>query len=211
MSPDRRAWIVEGALVAAVLVAQAVLLGRSIHVSTDYDEGVYLASVDLLRHGERLGSDVFAPQFPGFYDLLRGLAALLGLTVSGVRAGMIALALVATTAAWLVGRRFGGVSGGLLAASLLVVAPPLDLFAFRVLADPMAIALMLAAAAAATFAGPAAAVAAGALFAAALSVKLTALTVLPVVAWLLRRRPWHALAGAAAVALPSCSCSTPPR
>ena len=151
VSPDRRAWIVEGALVAAVLVAQAVL-GRSIHVATDYDEGVYLASVDLLRHGERLGSDVFAPQFPGFYDLLRGLAALFGLTVSGVRAGMIALALVATTAAWLVGRRFGGVSGGLLAASLLVVAPPLDLFAFRILADPMAIALMLAAAAAATFA-----------------------------------------------------------
>ena len=188
-----------GALVA-VLAAQAFLLARSLHVAADFDEGVYLASVDLLRHGERLGSDVFAPQFPGFYDLLRALAALFGLGVADVRTGMVALALVGTAAAWAVGRRFGGVSGGLLAAALLVVAPPLDLFAFRVLADPMAIALMLTAAAVATVGGAAPALAAGVLFGAALSVKLTALTALPVVAWLLRRRAWPALAGAAAVA-----------
>jgi hypothetical protein len=191
---------IEAAALVAILVAQAVLFARPIHSGADYDEGVYLASLDALRHGQALGDDVFAAQFPGFYDLLRVIGVVAG-GVTGVRAGMIALALAGNVGGWLVGRRFGGPLGGLLAASVLVIAPPLDLFAFRVLADPAALALVLAAAGVATLAGQAAAVAAGVLFGAALSVKLTAFLALPVLAWLLRRRPWHALAGAAVVGL----------
>src|SRR4029079_13697040 len=53
----------------------------------------------------------------------------------------------------------------------------------------------------ATLAGPFVAVAAGAVFAAALSVKLTAVTAIPVLVWLLRDRLAIAAVGAAAVVL----------
>jgi hypothetical protein len=197
----RRAAALEVGALLAILAAQAFLLARPIHTATDYDEGVYLASVDALRHGQTLGTEVFAPQFPGFYDLLRVIASAVGETVTGIRAGMVVVTLIGTVGGWLIGRRFGGVLGGLLAAAFLVIAPPLDLFGFRVLADPPTISLALAAAGVATLAGPVAALAAGALFAAALSVKLTAVVALPLVAYLLWRRPRHAIAGAAAVGI----------
>lgn len=197
----RRAAALEAGALLAILVAQAFLFARPIHTATDYDEGVYLASVDALRHGQGLGTDVFAPQFPGFYDLLRIVATVVGETVTGMRAGMVAVALLGTVGGWLIGRRFGGVFGGLLVAAFLVIAPPLDLFGFRVLADPPTIALALLAAGLATLGGPVAAFAAAAFFVAALSMKLTAITALPVIAYLLWRRPRHAIAGAAAAAV----------
>ena len=197
----RRAAAIEGVLVAAVLAAQAWLFARPIRSQTNYDEAVYLASLDTLRHGQTLGSDVFAPQLPGFYDLLRAIAAFTGATVVGVRAGLLAVMLLGTIGAWLVGRRFGGVPGGLLAAALVVVAPPLDRFGFQVIADTPTLALTALALGLATLTAPVAALAAGAVFAAAVSVKLTAVTALPAFVWLLRRRPWHAAAGAAVVGL----------
>jgi hypothetical protein len=179
---------IEGGVLSAVLAAQLVLFLRPLRSGTNYDEGVYLASVDGLRHGETLGSQVFASQFPGFYDLLRGLSYLTGTSVAGLRAGLVVLAVVGTLGAWLVGRHFGGPVGGVLAAALLTIAPPLDLFSFQVIADTPALALMSISLGLGTLTAPLALVGAGAALCAALSVKLTALTIVPALIYLARRR-----------------------
>src|SRR5262249_60173858 len=77
------------ALLAAIVAAQGLLFAQPIHSATNYDEGVYLAAVDALRHGQALGSQVFAAQFPGFYDLLRGLSYLGRLSVTRLRAALL--------------------------------------------------------------------------------------------------------------------------
>ena len=191
----RRAHVLELSLLGVTLVAQAILFARPIHSATNYDEDVYLAALDALRHGQALGSSVFAAQFPGFYDLLRGLSFVTGVSVVGARAGLLAVTLAGTVGGWLVGRRFGGTAGGLLVAAFLVVAPPLDLFSFQVIADTPALSLTVLALGLATLPGTIAAVATGVIFGAALSVKLTALTAAPAALWLIRRRIGPALAG----------------
>jgi hypothetical protein len=189
----------EAGLLAAILVAQAILFARPLHSQTNYDEGVYLAALDALRHGQALGSQVFAAQFPGFYDLLRGLSYLTGVGVAPVRAGLLAVTLAGTFGSWLVGRRFGGREGGLLTAAFLTIAPPLDLFSYQVIADTPALALTVLSLGLATLPASTAAIAAGCVFGAAFSVKLTALTAAPALLWLLRYRIRLALAGFSAV------------
>jgi hypothetical protein len=103
---------VELTLLVLVLAAQGLLLTRPIHSAVNYDEAVYLAALDALRHGQALGSDVFAAQFPGFYDLLRGLSFVTGIGVASVRAGFVAVTLLGTVGGWLVGRRYGGYNRG---------------------------------------------------------------------------------------------------
>jgi hypothetical protein len=191
----RRAYEVEIGLLAVIVAAQAYLFAQPIHSAANYDEAVYLAAVDALRHGQALGSQVFAAQFPGFYDLLRGISYVSGLTVTGIRAGLLVVTLLGTIGGWLVGRRFGGPVGGLLAAAFLAIAPPLDLFGYQVIADTPALALTLLSLGLATLGGPLAAIVAGLVFGAALSVKLTAVTVLPAFIWLLRGRIVPAVAG----------------
>lgn len=175
-------------MLLVLLAAQAVLFARPIHSATEFDEDVYLAAVDALRHGQSLGTSVFAAQLPGFYDLLRGLSFVTGIGVTGIRAGFIGVTLLGTVGGYLIGRRFGGAVGGLLVAALLAIAPPLDLFGFKVLADPPALALSALALGLATLGGPVTAVIAGATLAAAVSVKLTALTALPALVAILGRR-----------------------
>lgn len=195
----RRVLTAEVALLVAILAAQAFLFQRPIHNGATYDEDVYLAALDALRHGQALGSQVFAAQFPGFYDLLRGLSYVTGIGVVAVREGLLGVTVAGTVGGWLAGRRFGGPMGGLLAASFLVIAPPLDLFGYQVIADTPELALAALSLGVATLGGPFAAIAAGALFGAALSVKLTALCVAPAVLWLVWRRLGLALAGFAVV------------
>jgi 4-amino-4-deoxy-L-arabinose transferase-like glycosyltransferase len=195
---------------AVVLVAAAVLFSRGIHGATSYDEGVYLASLDALRHGQHLGSDVFASQPPGFYVLLRVLAAPAGRSVEGIRIAFLVLALLGVVAAYVVGRLLAGPWGGLAAGALVVAAPPYAAQAARVAADAPAIALGLCSLAVAAYglrrgsiAGPAVA---GALAAAAILVKLLAVPVvvpLAVIAWQRRvggRTAVALLAGALVVA-----------
>ncbi|HVU77922.1 MAG TPA: hypothetical protein VHC67_10095 [Gaiellaceae bacterium] len=195
----RRALTLELALLLVVLGAQAYLFSRLVHSAASYDEDVYLAAVDALRHGQSLGSQVFAAQFPGFYDLLRGLSYVAGIGVARLRWALLCVTLLGTVGAWLAGRRFGGPVGGLLAASLLVIAPPLDLFGYQVLADPPELALAALSLGLATLGGVPAAVAAGAAFGAAGAVKVTAVTALPALVWLLRGRLVPAAAGFAVV------------
>jgi hypothetical protein len=138
---------------------------------------------------------------PGFYDLLRVISYGTGIGVTAIRGGLVAVMLLGTIGAWLIGRRWGGPIGGVLVASLLVVAPPLDLFGSLVIADTPSLAFTALALGLATLATPATLVGAGAALAAAVSIKLTAVTAIPAFAWFVRRQPWHAVAGAAAVTI----------
>jgi hypothetical protein len=193
--------LAEPVAVVAVAAAQIALSAPLLHNATNYDEDVYLAAVDAMRHGQTLGRDVFAAQFPGFYDLTYLVTFLTHLTVSGVRLGLLVVYASSSVGAWLVGRRYGGPLGGALTAALLVVAPPLDLFAPQVIADAPAAALSILAVGLAAVAAPWAAVAAGAVWVAALSVKLTAVTALPPLLWFARDRLRLLAAGAAVVAV----------
>ena len=163
---------------AAVLAAAGVLFSRNLHTATDYDEGVYLASLDALRHGQHLGSEIFASQPPGFYLLLRLLAWPFGHSVTEIRSAFLGTAVVACLAAYFLGRAVGGHWAGLGAAGLLAVAPPFPSEAPRVTADVPSVALALAALALAAFGfrrrGVALPALAGAVFALAISVKLLA-------------------------------------
>jgi len=118
-----------------LVVAQALLFGRLAGTDTDYDEGVYLASVDALEHGQKLGEDVFAAQPPAFYLLLRLISALGADTVRGFHWGMVAVAVLACLAAFLLGRAIAGPLAGLGASALLTIAPSFTLIAHQVLAD----------------------------------------------------------------------------
>ena len=191
--------LVEIGALCIVLLTQLFLYSRTIHAPTNYDENVYLAAVDALRHGQALGSQVFAAELPGFYDLLRGLSYVAGIGVVNLRAALLVVVLLGTIGGWLVGRRVGGPIGGLLVPAMLTIAPPLDLFSSQVIADTPCLSLMLLSLGLSTLAGTAAAFSAGAVLGAALTVKPTALIVLPALAWFIRRRWLPTLVGTVTV------------
>jgi hypothetical protein len=174
------------------VAAEALLARRLLPTETFYDEGVYLVSLDALRHGQELGSEVFTAQPPGWYHLLELSAAVFGNTTEGVRTGLIAVVCVGVIAAFAAGRALAGSFGGFLCAGLLVIAYPLPLFAPRVLADPSSLGLTLVALALVLWRPPrgelALAAAGGAAFAAATSVKLYAVLAAPTLVALLWRR-----------------------
>lgn len=118
-----------------LVVAQAALFGRLVGTDTDYDEGVYLSSVDALEHGQKLGADVFAPQPPGFYLLLRLISALGADSVRGFHWGMVVVAIATCAAAYLLGRAIAGPLAGVGASALLTITPSFTLIAHQVLAD----------------------------------------------------------------------------
>src|SRR5688500_8589918 len=101
MSLLRRPAALETLALAVLVVAQALLFGRLAGSDTDYDEGVYLSSVDALEHGQKLGSDVFAPQPPGWYLLLRLISLAGAVSVRGFHPGMVAVAILTCLAAYL--------------------------------------------------------------------------------------------------------------
>ena len=63
------------ALLVVIVAAQVLLQSRLLHNGTNFDEGVYLAAVDALRHGQQLARTSSRRSSPGFYDLLRVAAA----------------------------------------------------------------------------------------------------------------------------------------
>ena len=179
---------------------------RGLEAAANYDEGVYLASLDALRHGQELGTDVYASQPPGFYVLLQALSLLPGDGVEGIRIAFVLVALVGLVATYAIGRRLAGVWGAFGAAALLAITAPWPVQAPRVQADTASVAIALAAVAVAFYAKrhPWRWAAVGALAGAAVSVKLLALSVLaPLAVLLVAQRSWRAVgaavAGAAAV------------
>jgi 4-amino-4-deoxy-L-arabinose transferase-like glycosyltransferase len=202
-------WIGETAVLAALLAVLGVLFARNLHTAPVYDEGVYLASLDALRHGDTLGSEVFASQPPGFYLLLRLVGEFSGQSLIDARIGFLLVALVGCAAAYAVGRALAGVTGGLIAAGLVAILPPFAAEAIRIDADVPAVTFTLVSLALAVWAEKLRsmwlAAAAGAAFAVAISVKLDALVALVPLAVLvaIRRPAWRlvvaALAGAGLV------------
>jgi hypothetical protein len=202
--------LAEPAAVSGLLAAEGVLFARNLHTATSYDEGVYLASMDALRHGQALGSEVFASQPPGFYLLLRLVGLFAGYSVTGTRAAFVLLALLGCVGAYALGRALAGIPGGFAASALLAILPPFPSEAMRVDADVPSVSLALVGLALAAWAfRPRAVLAlpllAGAVFALAVSVKLLVLVaVVPLAALALSRLPSRRAlaafgAGAAAV------------
>ena len=194
-----------------VLLAAAFVFGRALGTRTNYDEGVYLASLQLLRHGEELGRDVYTPQPPVFYWLLRALSAPFGQSIEGIRAGFVALAAVGALGAFAAARVLWGLGAGLAAGLVVVIAPPFPTVAPTVAADIPSLSLglvglALAACATRERASPAWGAGAGAVIAFAILTKFLALPLLlPVLMLPLAARrgrkvlPWIVAGGCAAV------------
>ncbi len=196
-----RRWLPEALALAGLLALAAFVYVRGVEAAANYDEGVYLASLDALRHGQELGTGVYASQPPGFYVLLQALSLLPGDGVEGLRVAFVLVALVGLLAAYAIGRRLAGVWGSLGAAGLLAVTAPWPVQAPRVQADTASVAIALAAVAVAFYAKrrPWRWAAVGALAGAAISVKLLALSVLaPLAVLLIAKRSWRAAAAAVA-------------
>ena len=126
-----------------LLLGAALVFTRALGTRTNYDEGVYLASLDALRRGQALGSEVYTSQPPGFYWVLRVLAAPFGSSVEGIRIGFAALALVGVAAAIALGWRLYGAAAGVAGGALVAIGPPYPTFAPTVAADVPAVALGL--------------------------------------------------------------------
>ena len=201
-----RRWLPEALALAGLLAIAAFVYVRGVEAAANYDEGVYLASLDALRHGQALGTDVYASQPPGFYVLLQALSLLPGDGVEGTRVAFVLVALAGLVAAYAIGRRLAGVWGAFGAAAVLAITAPWPVQAPRVQADTASVAIAFAAVAVACYAkrSPWRWAAVGALAGAAISVKLLALSVLaPLAVLLIARRSWPAagaaVAGAAVV------------
>ena len=149
---------------------------------TTFDEGVYLLSLDTLDHGQALGREVFTSQGPMFYVILRAIGAVCGVSVTGVRLGIVTLDALGAVFAFLLGRRVAGPFGGLACAGMIAIAPKLGDSGGRVFADQVAMVLVVAALLLVVVRQP---LAAGAVYAAAVLVKVNALTALPTMAVLL--------------------------
>ncbi len=106
-----RRWPREALGLAGLLAVAAFVYIRGVEAAANYDEGVYLASLDALRHGQELGTDVYASQPPGFYVLLQALSFLPGDGVEGIRVAFMLVALVGLGAAYAIGRQLAGVVG----------------------------------------------------------------------------------------------------
>jgi hypothetical protein len=191
---------------AALAGAAGAIYARSLHTKANFDEGVYLASLDALRHGQALGTVVNIPQPPGFYVLLQAIALLFGNGLTGARVGFLLIALLGLAAAYAVGRQVAGRFSGLAAAGLLAVAAPYPAQAAQVEADTAATVLALCSIAVLMRyrSRPWPAAGAGALAGAALSVKLLAVPVAAPLAVLRmaqrsRRRALAFAAGALAI------------
>jgi hypothetical protein len=199
-------------LAAIISLAAGLIYLRALDSRTNYDEGVYLGSLDALRHGLRLGADLYAVQPPGFYYLMRVLAAPFGDSIEGIRFGFVVLALAGVLGAFVCSSRLYGAGAGVATAAFLVIAPPFPTVAPTIAADVPSLALgMISLALVALAVRDAAsrlwAVGAGAVFVLAVAVKFLAVPfVVPFLAVALAARAGRrvllpAAVGAAAVVL----------
>lgn len=130
---------------ALVLTADALVWTRSLGKAANFDEGGYSIALDALRHGQDLGSEVFLVQPPVFYNLLQGIAWLVGPSFDELRVGMLALSLVGVAAVFVLGRALGGDWAGVAAAALYSITPPFPANAPLIEADPPSVTFALVA------------------------------------------------------------------
>jgi 4-amino-4-deoxy-L-arabinose transferase-like glycosyltransferase len=136
-----RTWAAPASVLVAV--AAGLVYTRALGTRANYDEGVYLASLDLMRRGHELGSDIYTSQPPVFYWLLRVLAAPFGSSIPDIRLAFALLAVAGVVAAIVLGWILYGPPAGVAAGALLAVGPPYPTFAPTVSADVPAVALGL--------------------------------------------------------------------
>ena len=141
-------------VLTAVLIAGAagLVFTRALDTRTNYDEGVYLASLDAMRRGQDLGTELYTSQPPVFYWLLRGLAAPFDSSIPEIRVALALLAVLGVAAAIVLGWRLYGPPAGLVSGALVVIGPPYPSVAPTVSADVPAVALGLVSLALLTFA-----------------------------------------------------------
>jgi 4-amino-4-deoxy-L-arabinose transferase-like glycosyltransferase len=137
---------------ALVAAAAALVYTHALGTRTNYDEGVYLASLDAMRRGQALGTDVYTSQPPVFYLLLRALATPFGSSIPGIRAGFALFAVLGVAAALLLGWRLYGPPAGVAGGALVAIGPPYPSVAPTVSADVPAVVLGLVSLALVTFA-----------------------------------------------------------
>lgn len=185
----------------AFLGAEALLLNVRIR---DFDEGVYWQSVRALTRGEPLFSSVFASQPPGFYYALAPLFALFH-SVASLRLTVLMFGLLGLVATYFVGRAVAGPVAGLIALALAATSPLYFHESAIVQADGPSVAISVLAVALALFAARSSgrrettlAAASGLALALALGIKfLGAVTVVPIAIVLLSdRRRWVLTASA---------------
>ncbi len=116
---------------------------RALGTRANYDEGVYLASLDAMRRGQELGTELYTSQPPVFYWLLSALAAPFGSSIAGIRIGFALLAIVGVAAAIALGWLLYGPPAGVAAGALVAIGPPYPSFAPTVTADVPAVAFGL--------------------------------------------------------------------
>lgn len=127
---------------AALLALGALLLGRHVgSPSLEFDEGVYLASADLLGRGLELGRDVFTSQPPLFLTLLDAVNGAADGSFAVLRAFGVGVALAGAVAGWAIVRGIAGPLPALAAAALVVLAPGVVDAAAVVSADVPCVAL----------------------------------------------------------------------
>lgn len=136
-----RHWPVPTAFLVAL--AAGLVYTRALGTRTNYDEGVYLASLDAMRRGQELGSQIYTSQPPVFYWLLRLLAAPFGSSIPHIRVAFVGLAIAGMAAAIALGWRLYGPPAGVAAGALVAIGPPYPSVAPTVLADVPAVALGL--------------------------------------------------------------------
>jgi 4-amino-4-deoxy-L-arabinose transferase-like glycosyltransferase len=136
-----RHWPILTTLVLAA--AAALVYTRALGTRTNYDEGVYLASLDAMRRGQALGSAVYTSQPPVFYWLLRGLAAPFGSSIPGIRAAFALFGVAGVAASVFLGWRLYGPPAGIAAGALVAIGPPYPTVAPTVSADVPAVVLGL--------------------------------------------------------------------
>ena len=89
----------------------------------NYDEGVYVASLQSLASGHALFAQVYSAQPPLFLLLLLPWYHLLGMTLFAARFGVVVYSLIGLGAMWWLGCQVGGQRVGLIALTLLAFDP----------------------------------------------------------------------------------------
>ena len=89
-----------------ILVAHAYLFAHSIS-SVARNAGVHVAALDDLRQRQPLGSQVFAPEFLGCYDLVRSAPLLAGIGIASGGTSLDAITALGTARGRLVRARTG--------------------------------------------------------------------------------------------------------
>jgi len=136
--------VFEAGALALVVGAAAYVFTRDLHTYPNFDEGNYLGSLDALRHGQSLGATCSWTS-RRLVPPARGVSYPFGNSVTGVRTGLMVVALLAIVAAYACGRLAGGPVAGIVAAAVMAIARPFAGFAALVESEPASAALAVVA------------------------------------------------------------------